>query len=182
MQELSLHILDIVNNSVRAGAHLVEITVEEDVCNNVLRIRIDDDGCGMDEDFLKNVLDPFRTTRTTRKVGMGLSLFRAAAQQADGDLTISSQKGVGTSVSAFFRYDHIDRQPLGDMSETMMTLISGNMTVEFIYRHIFNRKEFVIDTREIRQILGQDADLGCPEIVLWMKEYIQEGINSLKCE
>ena len=182
MLEISLHILDIVNNSVKAGARLVEITVEEDIRNNVLRIRIDDDGCGMDEDFLKKVLDPFQTTRTTRKVGMGLSLFRSAAKQASGDLMISSQKGVGTKVSVYFQYDHIDRQPLGDMSETMMTLISGNMSMDFIYRHIINEKEFVLDTREIKRILGQDADFNCPEIVLWMKEYILDGINSLKCE
>lgn len=102
MLELSLHILDIANNSVKAGAKLVKIAVEENLLKDILRIQIDDNGCGMDADFLKEVLDPFRTTRTTRKVGMGLSLFRAAARQTGGDLTISSQKGVGTSVSAWF--------------------------------------------------------------------------------
>ena len=180
MLELSLHILDIVNNSVKAGAQLVTFTVEEKIVEDVLRIRIDDDGCGMEEDFLKEVLDPFRTTRTTRKVGMGLSLFRAAAQQTGGDLTISSQKGVGTSVCAWFHYHHIDRQPLGNMSETMMTLISGNITMDFVYRHVVNEKEFVFDTREVKKILGQEVDFTCPEVVLWMKDYIEEGIQTLK--
>lgn len=180
MLELSLHILDIANNSVKAGAKLVKIAVEENLLKDILRIQIDDNGCGMDADFLKEVLDPFRTTRTTRKVGMGLSLFRAAARQTGGDLTISSQKGVGTSVSAWFRYTHIDRQPLGDMSETMMTLISGNPSMDFVYRHTINEKEFVLDTREVKQILGQEADFSCPEIVLWLREYIKEGIQSLK--
>lgn len=180
MLELSLHILDIVNNSVKAGAKLVSVTVEEKIREDVLRIQIDDDGCGMDADFLKEVLDPFRTTRTTKKVGMGLSLFCAAARRTGGDLTVSSQKGVGTSVCTWFRYHHIDRQPLGDMSETMMTLISGNLSVDFVYRHAIEEKEFVLDTREIKKILGQDADFTCPEIVLWVKEYIKEGIQSLK--
>lgn len=180
MLELSLHILDIANNSVKAGAKLVKIAVEENLREDILRIQIDDNGCGMDADFLKEVLDPFRTTRTTRKVGMGLSLFCAAARQTGGDLTISSQKGVGTSVRAWFCYTHIDRQPLGDMSETMMTLISGNPSMDFVYRHAIDEKGFVLDTREVKQILGQEADFSCPEIVLWLREYIKEGIQSLK--
>lgn len=182
MLEISLHILDIVNNSVKAGAKLIEITVEEALRENRLRIRIDDDGCGMDEAFLEHVLDPFQTTRTTRRVGMGLSLFRAAAQAAGGDLTVWSQKGVGTKVAAEFQHDHIDRQPLGDMAQTMVTLISGNTQTDFVYRHVRDGREFVLDTREMKQILGQDADFSCPEIVLWIKEYVSEGIGALKCE
>ncbi len=182
MQEISLHILDIVNNSVKAGATLVEITVCEAISENRLRIEIDDDGCGMDEEFLSHVLDPFQTTRTTRKVGMGLSLFQAAAQAAGGDLSIWSRKGVGTKVKAEFQYDHIDRQPLGDMAETMTVLISGNMLTDFVYCHKVDDRQFILDTREIKQILGQDGDFSCPEIVLWLKEYISEGILELKRE
>lgn len=180
MLEISLHILDIVNNSVKAGATLVEITVEEALAKNSLRIQIDDDGCGMDQAFLEKVLDPFQTTRSTRKVGMGLSLFRAAAQAAGGDLTIRSEKGIGTSVCAEFVYDHIDRQPLGSMADTMVALISGNMQVDFVYRHRINECEFVLDTREMKRILGQDVDFSCPEIILWVKEFVSEGIGALK--
>lgn len=179
MLELSLHILDIVNNSVKAGASLVRVTVDEAIEKNLLNICIEDNGCGMDEDFLAHVTDPFKTTRTTRKVGMGLSLFKAAAENAGGGLEITSQKGVGTVVKVYFVYNHIDRQPLGDMAETMLTLISGNMSVDFVYRHIVNDKAFELDTREIKKILGDEVSLGSPEISLWLKEYIQEGLKEI---
>jgi len=179
MLELSLHILDIANNSVKAKASLIEISVEENVEKNFLRIIIKDNGCGMDEDFLSQVTDPFKTTRTTRKVGMGLSLFKAAAENAGGSLEIKSEKGVGTEVSVNFVYDHIDRQPLGDIAETLTTLISGNSAVDFVYRHIVNEKEFTLDTRKIREILGGDISLGSPEIVIWMKDYIREGLGEI---
>lgn len=179
MLELSLHVLDIVNNSVKAGASLIEITVNEDICHNLLTISIQDNGCGMDEEFLRHVLDPFQTTRTTRKVGMGLSLFQAAARACGGDLHITSRKGVGTTVVTTFEYNHIDRQPLGDMAETVSTVLSGNTAVDFVYRHVVNGNEFVMDTREIKAILG-DVDIASPEIVLWIRDYIAEGIASLR--
>lgn len=179
MLELSLHILDIVNNSVKAGASLIQVTVDEAKNRNLLNIMIQDNGCGMDEDFLAHVTDPFKTTRTTRKVGMGLSLFKAAAESTGGGLTITSQKNVGTTVKVHFVYNHIDRQPLGDMSETMLTLISGNTSVDFIYRHTVNDKTFELDTREMKQILGDEVSLGSPEIVTWLKEYIQEGLKEI---
>ncbi len=179
MLELSLHILDIANNSVKAKASLIEISVEENVEKNFLRIVIKDNGCGMDEDFLSQVTDPFKTTRTTRKVGMGLSLFKAAAENTGGSLEIKSEKGVGTEVSVNFVYDHIDRQPLGDIAETLTTLISGNSAVDFVYRHIVNEKEFTLDTRKIREVLGGDISLGSPEIVIWMKDYVKEGLGEI---
>jgi len=180
MLELSLHILDIVNNSVKAKADLIFVTVNEAKSKNILHITIEDNGCGMDEAFLKTVTDPFKTTRTTRKVGMGLSLFKAAAENTGGSLSISSQKDVGTVVNVQFVYDHIDRQPLGDMAETMLTLISGNTAIDFVYTHIVDNKEFKLDTREIKNILGDEVGLGSPEIVLWMKEYINEGLSMIK--
>ena len=179
MLELSLHILDIVNNSVKAGASLIQVTVDEAIRNNLLKISIEDNGCGMDEDFLAHVTDPFQTTRTTRKVGMGLSLFKAAAESTGGGLTIDSKKGVGTRVLVDFVYDHIDRHPFGDMAETMLTLISGNTTVDFVYTHTVNDKTFSLDTREIKQILGEEISLGSPEIVLWLREYIKEGLKEI---
>ncbi len=179
MLEISLHILDIVNNSVKAQASLISISVHEAIRENLLKISIEDNGCGMDADFLAQVLDPFRTTRTTRKVGMGLSLFKAAAENTGGNLTISSEKNVGTKVDVQFVYDHIDRQPLGDMGETVLTLISGNTSIDFVYTHAVDDKVFSIDTREIKQILGEDVSLGSPEIVMWLSEYIQEGLEEI---
>lgn len=179
MLEISLHILDIVNNSVKAEASLISVTVEEAKKENLLKITIEDNGCGMDEAFLKEVLDPFRTTRTTRKVGMGLSLFKAAAENTGGGLTISSEKYVGTKVEVWFTYDHIDRQPLGDMAETMLTLISGNECIDFVYTHAVNENVFCVDTREIKKILGDEISLGSPEIVMWLKDYIGEGLSEI---
>ena len=179
MLELSLHILDIVNNSVKAGANLIFVSVHEAILENLLKISIEDNGCGMDEAFLAEVLDPFRTTRTTRKVGMGLSLFKAAAENTGGSLTIESQKNVGTKVDVVFTYDHIDRQPLGDMGETMLTLISGNTDIDFVYTHSVNEKVFTLDTQKVKQILGNEVSLGSPEIVMWLKDYIREGIEEI---
>lgn len=179
MLELSLHVLDIVNNSVKAGASLISVTVNEAKKENLLLITIGDNGCGMDKDFLSQVTDPFRTTRTTRKVGMGLSLFKAAAENTGGGLSIDSEKGVGTVVKVHFTYNHIDRQPMGDMAETMLTLISGNETIDFVYTHTIDDKTFTLDTREIKKVLGDDVSLGNPEIVLWMKEYIREGLEEI---
>ncbi len=178
MLEISLHILDVINNSVKAGASLIGLTVCEDKKDNLLSVTISDDGCGMDADFLKTVTDPFRTTRTTRKVGMGLSLFKAAAEATDGTFSIASEKGKGTTVCATFTYNHIDRQPLGDMAETIITVLSGNPEIDFLYRHTVDGREFLLDTREIRQILG-DVELSGPEIILWLTDYIKEGLAEI---
>ena len=178
MKELSLHILDIAENSVKAKASLIEISVYEDSEKNLLTIDIKDNGCGMSEEFLKTVKDPFSTTRTTRRVGMGLSLFEAAAVQCGGSLKISSEQGVGTSVTVTFLQNHIDRAPLGDMAGTMQTLIGGAPEIDFIYRHEKDGKNFVLDTREIKETLG-DVPLNTPEVILWIGDYINECINEL---
>ncbi len=179
MLELSLHILDIVNNSVKADASLITVKINEAIQENLLTISIEDNGCGMDETFLSQVTDPFRTTRTTRKVGMGLSLFKAAAESTGGSLNIVSQKNVGTRVNVTFVYDHIDRQPMGNMAETMLTLISGNTGIDFVYTHKINDKVFALDTRKIKQILGDEISLGSPEIVMWLSDYIREGLDEI---
>ncbi len=150
MKELSLHILDIAKNSVKANAALIEILINEDSEKNLLTIEINDNGCGMSEEFLKTVKDPFSTTRTTRKVGMGISLFEAASVQCGGRLDITSEEGVGTKLRTSFVLDHIDRAPVGDMAGTMETLISGSPEIDFLYRHTKNGKTFTLDTREIR--------------------------------
>ena len=178
MKELSLHILDIAKNSVKAQATLIEIYVTEDESKNLLTIEIKDNGCGMSEEFLKTVKDPFSTTRTTRKVGMGISLFEAAAVQCGGKLDIISEVGVGTRLTTTFELDNIDRAPIGDMAGTMQTLISGSPAIEFIYRHEKNSKVFVLDTRELKQVLGE-VPLDTPEVLLWIEGYVNEGLGEI---
>ncbi|MDP4117779.1 MAG: ATP-binding protein [Bacillota bacterium] len=175
MKELSLHILDIVQNSIKAEATEICITIDENPETNILSIVISDNGCGMSEEFLKRVKDPFATTRTTRKVGMGISLFEAATLQCGGHLDIDSKQGVGTKLSAYFEYDSIDRAPIGNMAETMVTLISGAPNINYVYKHRKLEREFVLNTREIRQALGE-VPLNTPEILSWISEYITEGL------
>ena len=177
MKELSLHILDIVKNSVKAGATLIGIDVTESVQENKLSIVISDNGCGMSKEFLARVRDPFTTTRTTRKVGMGIPLFEAAALQCEGAFDITSEEGVGTVVTAVFQNDHIDRAPLGDMAETMTTLVSGSPEIDFCYTHITDDHRFVFDTRTIREELGPEVPLDLPDVLLWMDAFLREGLN-----
>lgn len=178
MTELSLHILDIVKNSTKAGASVVEIEISESAAENYITITITDNGCGMDEDFLKQVTDPFKTTRTTRKVGMGLSLFKEAALLTGGSFDIKSQQGKGTVVTASFVRDSIDRQPLGDMASTLVTLVSGSEDTEFIYTHTFDGNSFEFSTVEVKNILG-DVQITSPEILAWINGYIGEGLDEI---
>ncbi len=178
MKELSLHILDIAKNSVKAEADRIEIIIDESEEKNFLSIQINDNGCGMSPEFLKTVKDPFSTTRTTRKVGMGISLFEAAAKQCGGKLDITSQLGVGTRLCASFELNHIDRAPLGDMASTMQTLISGSPKIDFLYTHTKNGKTFTMDTAELKQVLG-DVPLDTPEVLMWIEGYINEGLGEI---
>ena len=175
MREISLHVLDIVQNSVVAGATKIEVDVCEDVAADKLTVIIADNGCGMSKDFLERVIDPFTTKRTTRKVGLGLSLFKSAAQLTGGNFDIQSEVGKGTIVKACFVHDSIDRQPLGDMASTMSVIIGGAPNVDFIYRHSFDGREFTFDTKSIRQVLGQDVPLNEPDVLNWIED-------SIRCE
>lgn len=178
MRELSLHILDIAKNSVKANATVIEINIDEDYEHNQLTIEILDNGSGMSPEFLKTVRDPFSTTRTTRKVGMGISLFEAAAVACGGKLELSSQLGKGTALKTYFELNHIDRAPLGDMSGTMQTLISGSPDIDFIYRHSKNGKEFLLDTANLRQVL-EGVPLDTPDVLSWISEFVSEGLSEL---
>ena len=174
-----MHILDIAQNSITAKCSLLEIEVDEDIPKNRLAIIIRDNGCGMSPEFLSRVRDPFTTTRTTRRVGMGIPLFELAAQQAGGSLEITSDEGVGTCVTARFQYNHIDRAPVGDMAGTMVTLVSVNPEINFIYIHRVNNSEFVFDTQEIKEILG-DVPLDSTEVLSWIMDYITEGLGKIR--
>jgi hypothetical protein len=154
VEDLSLHILDVAENSVAAGASTVQIKVSEDLKTDLLTIEIVDDGAGMDGDMLQRVLDPFVTTRTTRRVGLGLPLFAQAARTAEGDLTIDSRPGEGTRVRATFRHGHIDRQPLGDLRATILSLVIGYPGVDVLFCHCRDGESFQFDTRQVKASLG----------------------------
>ncbi|MBL7075378.1 ATP-binding protein [candidate division KSB1 bacterium] len=153
MEDLSLHILDVVENSIDAGARKVEIKIYEDLKKDLLEIEIIDDGKGMDEGTLEKALDPFFTTKTVRKVGLGLSLFREAARMANGDLSIRSEAGRGTTIRATFQHSHIDRKPMGDLEETLFTLIIGNPEVVFSFAYLKNGKMFNMNTTGLKKKL-----------------------------
>jgi anti-sigma regulatory factor (Ser/Thr protein kinase) len=178
MRDLSLHILDIAENGINAGADLVRITVEEDIKADSLTIVIEDNGRGMEPEFLLKALDPFVTTRANRKVGLGLPLLQQSARLAEGDIKIDSTPGVGTKVLAFMKYGHIDRKPMGNMSETMVTLIQGNPEVDFVYVHRRNTKEYQLDTRELRTEL-EEIPLNRPEVVTLINNNLSEGLEEL---
>ncbi|MBR6620393.1 MAG: ATP-binding protein [Clostridia bacterium] len=178
MRELSLNILDIAQNSISAGASLIEIEVAENTAKNELLIGIYDNGCGMTEEQVRNVLDPFYTTRTTRKVGMGIPLFMLAAEQTGGTLGIESEKGVGTKVKALFKTDSIDFTPLGDVTSTIIVLITMNTDRDFIYTRKRDEQSFELSTVQLKEILGE-VPLNEPEIAQWMKDYINEQTNIL---
>ena len=181
MRDLSLHILDLTQNSVRANATLVQldITVDE---RKWITIRITDDGCGMDAELKERVLSPFATTRTTRKVGLGLPLLRMTAEQTGGTLTIESQVGAGTTVTAGFHTDHIDCPPLGDLGGTVSLLIQGAPDVEWTWKHTTPRGSYFLDTRQLREILGPDVPLSEPSVTLWIREYLQEQEAAIQTE
>jgi signal transduction histidine kinase len=148
MEDLSLHILDIAENSISASAKRIEIRIDEDEAKDLLTIEIQDDGKGMDEQMLQKALDPFFTTRTTRRVGLGLSLLAQAARETDGNLVLDSRNGQGTTVKATFRFSHPDRKPMGDIDETIRTLVVGYPGIDFLYEHKKNDSIYRFDTRE----------------------------------
>lgn len=174
MTELSLNVLDVAQNSVKARASLIEISVTADTARDLLTIVIRDNGTGMSEEQLKRVTDPFYTTRTTRKVGLGVSFFKLAAEAAGGGFSIDSAEGVGTTVRASFEISNIDRMPLGDMPGTIHALVTLNTAIDFVYTYSVDGREFVLDTRQMKEILG-GLPLDAPEISAYIKEYLCEN-------
>jgi signal transduction histidine kinase len=179
MRELSLHILDIVQNSIAAEAEMIQLTIEEDYQKNKLMIKIEDDGKGMTKEQQQQVVDPFVTSRTTRKVGLGLPLFKAAAQRCDGEFELESSPGEGTVVTACFKHDHIDRAPLGNIVGTITTLVRSNPELELKYTHRVGEEEFVFDTREIKVEL-EGVKINQPKILTWIKDYLKTNLAQLR--
>lgn len=178
MREISLHIMDIAENGVGAGANLIDIIVDERRSDNQLTIEVIDNGRGIPEEILDKVTDPFFTSRTTRRVGLGLSLLKAAAERCDGTFQLTSTPGKGSRVLATFAYDHIDRAPLGDMATSFGLLMVGNQDIDFTYTHRIDGEEFEVDTREIRQELG-GLSLANPAVYPLLVKSMKDAVGQL---
>ena len=182
MDELSLYVLDITMNSVRAGATLISIELIEQ--GQWLTFRVRDNGCGMTQDQLDKLANPFFTTRKTRKVGLGIPFLKMLAEMTGGGVEITSvheseSEQHGTTTQATFGKDHIDFIPLGDMVETLKTLIQGSPEIDFEYLHKTEQGEVTLSTRELREVLGEDISLGEPEILSWIGSYLEEQYEGL---
>lgn len=179
LPEISLNVLDIAQNSIKAGATLVEIEVVKNRQDNLVTLSINDNGCGMDEEQLEHVIDPFFTSRSTRKIGLGVPFLKQAAEASGGSFSIMSEKGVGTRVKAVFHTDHIDCMPLGDINSTIFSLVTINEQLDFVYTYRVDEKQFTLDTREIREILG-NVSFQNAEVTSFLREYLSE--NQLEVE
>lgn len=178
MKEISLHALDIIQNSVTAGASELEVRLEEGA-DGWITLVVADNGRGMTPELLQRVMDPFTTTRTTRKMGLGIPLLRMTAEQTGGTVSIQSAPGVGTTLTARFDGGHIDCPPIGDMASTLSLTLQGAPALEVVYTRRTPAGEFRLDTRELRAILGPQVSLASPEVALWVQEYIQEQEEAL---
>ena len=175
MRDISLHLLDIAENSVTAGAGRIEIRMVVDKIKDVLTVSIEDNGCGMSKKMLESVKSPFATSRSTRNVGLGIPLFAAGCEKAGGSLDIVSTPGAGTKLTATYRYAHIDRPPFGDIAETIFTLTLSNPCIDFVFS-AQSDDDFVYDTREIKAKLG-GLPITAPEVLQFIHEYLHEGIK-----
>jgi hypothetical protein len=178
MQDLSLHILDVVENSIASKASQVQIRIIEDLEQDRMILEIEDDGEGIPPELVEQVVDPFFTTRSTRRIGLGLSLLQQAARACEGDLEVRSRQGQGTLVRAHFRYHHIDRKPLGDIASTLVALIAGNPAVDFLYMHSKADKAFCLDTAQFKREL-EDVPIGHPKVIRFITEEIKNGLAEL---
>ncbi|BCV21973.1 ATP-binding protein [Moorella sp. Hama-1] len=178
MEELALHLLDLLENALAAGARHILITIEEDEKGDRLTITVQDDGRGMGTEALQKALDPFYTTRNTRKVGLGLSLFQATATQCDGALSLDSQPGQGTRAVATMRLSHPDLPPLGDMGATIATALSREEPVELVYHHRRGSREFKFSSAWLQLHLGE-IPLNCGPVLDWVQRYINKGLAEL---
>ncbi len=186
MREIALHLLDIAENSVSAQARNITICVCEDLHADRLRASVSDDGKGMDAETAQRCLDPFVTSRTTRKVGLGLPLFKEAAEACSGFLRIQSEPGKGTLVEVEFQHSHIDRMPLGDLASTLLTLVIAYLEIHWVLQHKAilpdeRRIEFDFDDQPIKQELV-GISLSEPAVLAFLREILEEGIAGVQQE
>ena len=184
MQELSLNVMDIAQNSIVAGASLTVIEVRESLPRDELSISVIDNGKGMSPEQVEHVIDPFFTTRTTRSVGLGVPLFKMQAELTGGSFRIDSELGKGTTLTAVFKPSSVDMIPLGDIDSTIQLLISSNPDRDFIYTRSYEdeagqTREFSLKTEELREVLGEEVSLSQPDVVMWIKEYLAEQTGEL---
>ena len=179
MRELTLHLLDIAQNSVSARAASITISVIEDTQADRLHLAVEDDGSGMDADTVQRVVDPFVTSRTTRSVGLGIPLLKAAAEACEGYLEIHSQKGIGTRIDVEFQRSHIDRMPLGNLGETFLTLLVGCPEIHWRLVYQYDSNIFEFDDTEIKQTL-EGIPLSEPTVLAYLREVLQDGIAQLQ--
>ncbi len=179
MQDLSLHILDIVENSLAAGACRIEIRIIEDLARDRMTIVVSDNGCGMDKTMMQRALDPFFTTKEARRIGLGLPLLKEACRESNGELVVQSAPGKGTKVEARFQHSHIDRKPLGDIESTLIMIIAGHPDVDLLYEHRKNGCCFILDTRDIKGSLGS-VPMNTPEVLLALRNHIHSGLEELR--
>ncbi len=178
MKEIALHILDIAQNSISAGASIVNIELLENISDDILHLKISDNGKGMDENTVNNVTDPYFTTRRTRKVGLGIPLLKHSAEQAGGSFMISSIPGQGTEISAIFCHSHIDRPPVGDIAGVISILAGANPEIDFIYRHAIDGADYTFNTIELKEVL-EEVPLSEHAVIRYMKEMIEDNLKSL---
>lgn len=179
MKDLSSHILDIVQNSIRAKAKLIGIEVTEQPDENLLIISITDDGTGMSKEQVQRAVDPFYTSRTTRKVGLGLSLFKQNAEMCGGTFLLESEPGKGTKIRATFGLNHFDRPTMGDLTGTLLILICSGGGTDYVFQHQTPSGTFFLDTREIRQTL-ESVPISHPDVRTFLKEMIQENLEQIQ--
>jgi anti-sigma regulatory factor (Ser/Thr protein kinase) len=179
LRELALHILDIAENSISAGADQIKISVNESIQDDLLTITIEDNGKGMDAETLHRITDPFVTSRTTRQVGLGIPFFKAAAEACEGTFQIESEVGAGTKVETVFKHSHIDRMPLGDITGTLQTLIIGTPEVNWVFEYVVDQNCFVLDDQPIKETLD-GVPLSEPAVMKFIREMIDEGIQDVR--
>lgn len=176
MQEIAMSILDIAYNSIKAKASLIKIFIHDSSKSNIISIQIIDNGTGMDQETVNKVIDPFYTTRTTRKVGLGIPMFKENIEATGGNFSIKSVINEGTEVSGEFVKNHIDTPPMGNIVETIITLIQADDKIDYLFKYTSDDFEFILDTKDIKQILDGVA-INLPEVIIWLKNYIKEGLH-----
>lgn len=176
MPDIAMHLLDIVYNSIRANASLIRIYIYDSIKDDLIICRVEDNGKGMDVETVEKVQSPFFTTRTTRDVGLGIPLFKEGALQSNGTFHLSSELNIGTKIEATYQKSHLDCPAMGDIAETLVTLLQANENIEYEFEYKWDDESFILNTVQIKELL-EGVPINSPEIILWLKEYIKEGIN-----
>jgi hypothetical protein len=181
MEDISLHILDVAENSICADATLVTISISEDTAKDLFSVEIEDNGRGIPEDMRSRVLDPFCTTRTTRKVGLGLPLLAQAARETGGDISVRPGSTCGTIVTATFKKSHIDMKPLGNIAETLVVLIAGNPQADFLFTYNKNNNSFSLDTRRVKEEL-EGVPINSSPVLSFLRDYLEASLRDINSE